>query len=220
MKYSLVLILLLTACTGLKSGTKPDKVIDTPVPPLKLEISSEQNDGENLYITGELLCVAAKCDLSQCLAKLYGKSLEEDRIQLLPCGKGFINKDETINLSLRIQSKDITDYEVTLLWGQKGRDALAAAIKDRLTINIPVYNAGKISIKIQNLNEFDVAFQKLELVISAKNNALSSAVTAINLPEKVILKNGQEKEFEFNVGEEVSDSVYDFQVLVKDLRLE
>lgn len=128
----------LGGCTWIKGASQPERpktrLSIGEAAPFKLEVLEEVNDGETLHIVGAV-AAATRWNVETVVVKLTGiHNGEVAGVSYLPLVKAArpgpdfshsIPPDERFMFSLSIPSKDLTDYQIELVWGDEAARYLA-----------------------------------------------------------------------------------------------
>lgn len=122
--------LFLAGCSGASAPKPmpPAAALVEEAAPLGLNVLEEVNDGTNLNLNLEL-SANTRVDLKDVVVRLAAlKNGEEQSISLFPASRlgEEASPEAPLRFSVSVPSAGMTDYQLELLWGQDGRDAMKA----------------------------------------------------------------------------------------------
>ena len=138
-KFPLIIFLsfCLISCSTLNSlnpfsSASSAKTDAKPGLPFSLEVADEVNDGERLHILGAV-SAAADWNLKDVIVKLTslagGNTIGVSYLPLTQAKKKLqtmIKAGEKYSFTISVPSKEITDYQLELLWGEEAKRYLSS----------------------------------------------------------------------------------------------
>ncbi|NMC62965.1 MAG: hypothetical protein GYA55_07325 [SAR324 cluster bacterium] len=145
--FSALRVIFLLSCTILIQGcsalsfswydkvtSEPELEVEEHENPVQILIDNEKNDGERLYIKGRVKAKTA-VQLRQVVVRLVSlKNGEQIGAAYYPLaekekergGDGMLAANDEVSFSISVPAKEITDYQLELLWGEEALNYLVS----------------------------------------------------------------------------------------------